>query len=527
MSLGKLVQIAYLDISGQFPCWVANLTQLVCLNIGLNELTGPIAANLRGFSNLRYLCSAYNSNTGTLPIWLYNLPSLKYLSLASNEFTGQIYEFQSKSLNHINWRRNKLQGPIPPFSTIINLFLSINTFTGEIPSTICNVSFLEILDFSHNSLSGVIPQCLANFSNVLSVLDLRMNNFHRNIPSTFTEGKKLRNIDLNDNQLEGRVPRSLATCRHLEVLDIGNNKINDTFPYWLEFLPELQVPVFKSNKFHGPVDSSVDSSPHGIVGGVKPEEVKDEYWIKMNRKISKTARNRALVMRRLVNLKLRNGVSIAKHTSEFKNLVNQLATVKMPLDDEMQAVLLLSSLPDNWETLVFSLNNTAPEGKLTMSMLTDAMYNEETRRKDEGHIKRNYPSRKDKGQSNKSKGDENTTATTTDKILLAVGEKEDCLHIANHSCIEWVIDTATSYHVTSHRDLFSSYNAGDFGNVRMRNSSYSKIVSIGDISIQTNAEHKLVLKDVRHVPDLHLNLSPEAPWTDMAMQVHSEMAVGS
>ena len=75
-------------------------------------------------------------------------------------------------------------------------------------------------------------------------------------------------------------------------------------------------------------------------------------------------------------------MSIAELTSEFKNLVNQLATVKMRLDDEMQAVLLLSSLPDSWETLVVSLSTSAPEGKLTMSMVTDTMYNEETRRKD-------------------------------------------------------------------------------------------------------------------------------------------------
>ena len=40
----------------------------------------------------------------------------------------------------------------------------------------------------------------------------------------------------------------------------------------------------------------------------------------------------------------------------------------------------------------------------------------------------------------------------------------------------------------------------------MENSSYSKIVGIGDISIQTNVGHKLVLKDVRHDPDLYLNL---------------------
>ncbi|GMP88584.1 hypothetical protein CsSME_00040514 [Camellia sinensis var. sinensis] len=76
---------------------------------------------------------------------------------------------------------------------------------------------------------------------------------------------------------------------------------------------------------------------------------------------SKTARNKALVMRRLVNLKLKNSVSITEHTSEFKNLVNQLAIVKMPLDNEMQAVLLLSSLLDSWEMLVVSLSNFAPE----------------------------------------------------------------------------------------------------------------------------------------------------------------------
>lgn len=152
------------------------------------------------------------------------------------------------------------------------------------------------------------------------------------------------------------------------------------------------------------------------IKGVKLEEVKDEDWIKMNQKTvgcirqwidhsvfhhvtqetdayvlwtmlegmyqSKTTQNNALVMRRLVNLKLKNGVFVTKHNSEFKNLVNQLATVKMPLDDEMQAVLLLSSLPDNWETLVVSLSNSTPEGKLTMSMVTNAMHNEVTRRKD-------------------------------------------------------------------------------------------------------------------------------------------------
>jgi Leucine-rich repeat (LRR) protein len=43
----------------------------------------------------------------------------------------------------------------------------------------------------------------------------------------------------------------LVNCKELEVLDVGNNKINDTFPRWLETLPELRVLVLRSNNFHG------------------------------------------------------------------------------------------------------------------------------------------------------------------------------------------------------------------------------------------------------------------------------------
>ena len=50
-------------------------------------------------------------------------------------------------------------------------------------------------------------------------------------------------------------------------------------------------------------------------------------------------------------------------------------------DDESQVLLLLSSLPDNWETLVVSVNNSAPNGKLTLNMVTDRLQNEESRRK--------------------------------------------------------------------------------------------------------------------------------------------------
>ena len=42
--------------------------------------------------------------------------------------------------------------------------------------------------------------------------------------------------------------------------------------------------------------------------------------------------------------------------------------------------------------------------------------------------------------------------------------------------------------------------------VRMGNNGTSKIVGIGDICLETSTESKLILKNIRHVPYIHLNL---------------------
>ena len=83
-------------------------------------------------------------------------------------------------------------------------------------------------------------------------------------------------------------------------------------------------------------------------------------------------------MKILVNLKYKEGCSITEHTSEFQGLVDQLTTMKIILDDELQALLLLSSLPDSWKTLVVSVNNSVPNGKSTLGMVTYRLRNEES-----------------------------------------------------------------------------------------------------------------------------------------------------
>ena len=75
---------------------------------------------------------------------------------------------------------------------------------------------------------------------------------------------------------------------------------------------------------------------------------------------------------------------MSDHLSRFQDCVNRLSTMKMVLDEELQALILLSSLPDSWETLVVSLSNSAPNGVVTLAMVKDSMLNEELRRKELG-----------------------------------------------------------------------------------------------------------------------------------------------
>ena len=58
--------------------------------------------------------------------------------------------------------------------------------------------------------------------------------------------------------------------------------------------------------------------------------------------------------------------------------------MKVTLHEELHVLLLLSTLLDNWETLVVSSTNPISNGVLLLSIVKDSMLNDETRRKDAG-----------------------------------------------------------------------------------------------------------------------------------------------
>ena len=57
--------------------------------------------------------------------------------------------------------------------------------------------------------------------------------------------------------------------------------------------------------------------------------------------------NKVYLMRRLFNLKMAEGASVINHINEFNMITTQLISVEIDFDDEIWALILLSSLPES------------------------------------------------------------------------------------------------------------------------------------------------------------------------------------
>ncbi|XVF77250.1 hypothetical protein PTKIN_Ptkin14bG0028000 [Pterospermum kingtungense] len=221
----KLQDLQYLDLSSNslslifngtdadytFP----NLHYLYLSSCNVNEFP----KFLRGSKSLYYLDLSNNRIHGKIPKWLGKI-SLSYLNLSHNFLTDIDQQLLWKEIQVLDLSSNLIHGDLPvPSSTTFVFFISNNSLSGEISSLICNASSLDILDLSHNNLSGIIPQCFRNLSQSVSMLNLRMNKLQGIIPPTFTKGCQLKSLNLNGNELEGPLTRSILNCSSLEVLD--------------------------------------------------------------------------------------------------------------------------------------------------------------------------------------------------------------------------------------------------------------------------------------------------------------------
>ncbi|KAJ4781529.1 Piriformospora indica-insensitive protein 2 [Rhynchospora pubera] len=206
-----------------------------------------------------------------LSLSILKLPHLKTLSLFNCFLKPQNVSLSSSLFTNssvleqlVLMSNSGLTGDIPSSLSQLTrlrvLSLSQNSFNGGIPKELGQLVKLQQLDLSYNFLTGEIPQEIGGLTS-LTILDLSWNQLSGSIPSSLGQLSSLQKMDLSFNKLGGNVKRDLGSLKKLVLLDLSRNSISGPIPDTLSQLENLQYFLIENN----PIKTNIPS----FVGALK------------------------------------------------------------------------------------------------------------------------------------------------------------------------------------------------------------------------------------------------------------------
>ncbi|XP_021810930.1 serine/threonine-protein kinase BRI1-like 2 [Prunus avium] len=223
--------------------WLSNYsTSLVTLDLSINNLTGFIPDFIGNMSSVVSLDLSDNQIEGANPNSFARMCNLRTLSLQTNHLSGQLSKFVQRlprcaqnSLEDLRLSENVLVGSLnnlTSFSSLKLLYLYANQLSGKIPESIGQMSQLKEIDFSTNSLEGVVSETHFSKLSKLNSLDLSSNSLALNFHSDWIPPFQLSDINLASCKVGPLFPKWLQTQNKSSQLDISNAGISDILPSW-------------------------------------------------------------------------------------------------------------------------------------------------------------------------------------------------------------------------------------------------------------------------------------------------------
>jgi hypothetical protein len=281
---------------------------------------------------------------------------------------------------------------------------------------------------------------------------------------------------------------------------------------------------------------------------VSEEATTKDLWESLgNLYQSKSLVNKIFLRKKLYNLRMRDGASVAENLKSFNNVVNQLVYVEIKISDEDTCINLLCSLLDSWDSMVVAIgSNTTTlkfdevvssllseemrwnnmEGQSTYTLFARGRSQERSRYKfssgrskskgrskslgkfvkvywrcgKEGHYKKQCISKveKKKGSGETPCREKKTSKEEGGDVYLASS--------STHADHEWLVDSGASFHVTPHREWFCEYERYDVGNVFLGDDSKTRIIGRGKFKLRLIDGRIRTLPGVMHIPGLDINL---------------------
>ncbi|KAH1255097.1 putative inactive leucine-rich repeat receptor-like protein kinase [Glycine max] len=203
----RLYALEHLDLSsnylyGSIPPKICTMVNLQTLRLGDNFFNGTISSLFSSSNNLTVLSLKSNRLKGPFPLSIPSVITLTEIDMSCNQISGRLQDLTDlSSLEQLDLRENRLDSKLPAMPKgLISLFLSRNSFSGEIPEHYGQLDRLQKLDVSFNSLTGTAPAELFSLPNI-SYLNLASNMLNGPLHNHLRCSSQLRFVDISYNRL--------------------------------------------------------------------------------------------------------------------------------------------------------------------------------------------------------------------------------------------------------------------------------------------------------------------------------------
>ncbi|KAH9802840.1 retrovirus-related pol polyprotein from transposon TNT 1-94-like protein [Citrus sinensis] len=313
----------------------------------------------------------------------------------------------------------------------------------------------------------------------------------------------------------------------------------------------------------------------GVLSSVAKKNTAKEIWDTLTKLYeAKSLHNKIFLNRKLYTLRIAESTMVTDHINILKTLFSQLTTLSHNIKENERAELLLQSLSDSYDQLIINLMNNNPVDSLVFDDVAASVLNEESRRKNKenkqvslqqaealsvtrgrstergpngsqnhgrlksrskknvkcysygkkGHVKKECWSNQKRrdGKEPESSNAQGCVTNTSDDGEILYSEATIISKGRKRLFDVWLIDSGATWHMTSRREWFHTYEPISGGSVYMGNDHALEITGIGTIKIKMFDGTIRTIGEVRHVNGLKKNILSLGQMDSHGYETHVE-----